>query len=216
MSADLGFIYNRPPATGRTSFTAPQRKVLPSVIPVSPRGPAGDDLPPLDATMPAIGLAAPDMRQLRSDPMLSRRTDFLEAQVKMIKSTLDQTRTDSTQIKEALHTEYAGVKDIYNEMQWVYGRAGDAGLVGIPCGEDTRAALTACAGDLDVVAAPDEWVMLTYPMERVALANDHHRVLMRAKRVDPHTGQMAYVWCVVYEQKGGAEVRHVTAFSLRP
>lgn len=178
------------------------------------------------------------MKDVASDPMLSRRYEYLELQNRKLTATLNETRSEYSALKSRFEEQankvgeslsifskfrnkaWQSTKALFDELQWVYGKTGHT-LYGIECTENSL-------GDIEVykkrlgnvpmgeIAKANEWVYLLYPMERVDISDAHTQYLMRSKMVNKKTGQLKLCWCVVYETINGAEKRFINSFSLLP
>lgn len=170
--------------------------------------------------------------EIASQGMLSKRCDWLESQERQLRAslsdarsrqeTMDQTMSNEKKIIDDLNEQNKKVnlrtQQLFNEMQWVYGKA-SKDVMGFECGTEARTSLDRykkdrSSAEVKQVSKKGEWLMLIYPMEKVDVSPTHSQFLMRCKSVHPRTGQLSVCWVVVYENKDGEDNRIISEFSL--
>lgn len=162
--------------------------------------------------------------------MLAKRTNYLEEKEKRLTATVSDGRSQQNLLKEqvghnktALSKQSARTEQLFNESQFLYGVA-QRTVFGFQCiaEHDTYRTLTTYrdqplerAAMTCQICKANETVLLTYPMEKVAV-DKGYILLMRCKKVDPQTAQLSSYWAVVFEDVDGKEKRHVSQYSLAP
>lgn len=211
---DLGFIANsnRMSTPNRNFFGSPGHPSKKGIYGLSQTS----KMNPADEARPT---------EISSDNILKERTEWLEQQERKLTATMNVTRSDTHDLKDALEESKRNeerqdkqIFALYNEMQVVYAQATED-LNGIPCAngssaiEEYKKTKTA---DFVTVAKKGETVLLVYPMETVQPGDSHMQSLMKCKIVDETTGQLSQYWVVVFEQINNTQRRNVSKFSLVP
>ncbi len=178
------------------------------------------------------------MKDITSDPMLLRRYEYLELQNRKLTATLNETRTEYSDLKTRFEEQIGkfgeslnilskfknntskSTKILFDELQWVYGKTAHS-LRGIECSSNSLLDIQTYKKHLGniptgEISKANEWVYLLYPMEPVVINENHTQYLMRTKIVNKTTGQLKLCWCIVYEVIDGTENRYVNYFSLVP
>ena len=158
--------------------------------------------------------ATPPPPPLNQEQLIAKRLEYVETNERRLAAKLIE-ETNRAAITQKQHQTVLdrvdllelGVKELASETMWVRATAG-CDLMGIATSTpyETMREYRENAGAFSKVkvAEKGERVCLVYPMETVG-----SEVLMRVKRVDPDTGQLACCWAVIYD----GEYR-VTDFSM--
>lgn len=162
-----------------------------------------------------------------ADSMISKRTEWLESQERKITATIHETKSETNTIKDKLSEIYAEISkvdtsqkhlshELFNEIQSVYGHIASKKLKIIPSSMTVEDYESNSDKTLEECESSNEWVLLVYPMKNITITDNHVQSFMRWKRVDNITGQLSFVWAMIYEKVNGDEVRPIKEFSLNP
>ena len=169
------------------------------------------------------------------ESLLTKRCDWLEQQERKTTATLSDTRTTQRDLQEqmqsrlgdmsqeqgkisaVLHEERDKGIELFNETQWVYGKALAPIRASLCARENWKDSLRHYrkTHEPSETLAKNEWYLFIYPMEKVFITPEHYQLVMRCKQVDKSTGQLSLLWAVVYESFDGKDTRFVSEFSLK-
>ena len=221
---DLGFIPNHP-------LRPPNRLFFGSPGHPSKKGVAVSSLPSKAET------ETKNVHIPFGEALITRRTEYLESQERKLTATLSEQRSQQQELKKQLEENAqatqsmtqnqqkdlrAQQQQIFEEMQFVYGK-GSRALNGIQCTDKVFQTLVAYAKkkskgeEVEVckLFPPKVWIHLMYPMEKVETSTGY-QLLMRAKHVDKHTGQIQMCWVIVFELINGVQHRYIKEFAGTP
>ena len=223
---DLGFIANsRLQVPNRTFFGSPST--------ISKKGVALPTRQPVEAFEKPV-------QEMTGDAIIGKRTEWLESQERKLTATLNEQRSEQNNLAQQVAVSTTSLdslqketyrltsenqqnakmsRQLYEESQWVYGKASSR-MMGIEVNGEANRVLELYKqrqGEIDkiVVTEPGDWALLCYPMQQVKTLKGT-QALMRMKRVDPTTGQLSYVWAIVFEEYEGQSNRVIERFALTP
>jgi hypothetical protein len=160
--------------------------------------------------------------ELAETTMIGKRTDWLESQERKLTATLSETRSDTNSLHTRIETlstlQEESSKDLYEEMQSIFGKVTQSCLKTLPRDVTIEGYIQKPSQTLENLdITEDQWIMLVYPMKRVHVDKNHTQSFMRYKHVDEFTGQLSLHWVMIHEDKDDScESRYISQFSLRP
>lgn len=174
---------------------------------------------------------------LTTQVLEEKRTDFLEKQEKKLRSAVNETRSIHNKLEEDLdqynqklaetidtatknHQKHGRMmEDIFTEQQWVYGKAKkDMVYIADFDSSSSHIKKKSFESRQTFFASEGEWVLFIYPMKNIEMEKDEEICAMRAKKVDPETGQLIINWVVlqVKSKSTGNVSKFVEEFRLVP
>lgn len=150
--------------------------------------------------------------RLSSDAMVTKRTEWLEAQEKRLTGTLEEHQNGFRKAQTENADRFA---QLYEHTQWIYGLTTTA-LMGFAVGDMATAveAYATKAPD-ELIPEPDTWVLLQHPMQK-ATGKQDKGLLMKMRRVNPRTGQMSTAFAIIGTQTGDTLAMSIGKFAVAP
>ena len=225
---DLGFIPNqRLNIPSRTFFGSPGNPSKKGVAITNQVG----RLPNTDV---------PETKEPTNESMVGKRTDWLEGQERKLTATLNETRseqqrlteqaaitldtvdrlkTDTKQLTSVANAVQEHTKHLHMSHHWVYGHTATK-IQGFAIFDDNaKSSLDKYRSSNETIEVSPEnrWILLSYPMERVDLADGTVQMVMLMRYVDSRTAQISMMWAIVYQKRvDEEEERFVDEFAIAP
>lgn len=231
-------MFNNASARGDLGFIPNQRLRIPSRSFFGTGNPSKKGVAISESASKGL---ADSTRNVTNDVIVGKRTDYLEKQERKISAslldtrsqhnnlveqvattldTMDRMKTDAFNLSVLTNSIQEQTKWLHMSQHWVYGHTACAirGFA-IPESESRDKSLASYreCNDTIQVSPKNRWIHLSYPMERVDLADGTVQLLMPMKHVDSKTAQISYMWAIVYEKcTNDTEKRFVDEFAVTP
>lgn len=221
---DLGFIPNQravslsrtfmghPGNLSKKGFMPMPALRLPSTAPPPAATVVEADAPGSEPKLKTPEVKAKPHGRVTNDAIISKRTEWLEAQEKRLSCTLEEQVDHYKTLKQDQEDNLQRFFELFNNTQWLYGKTKEA-LQGVRFGEmSSQEALDACqkrATPLAELSPKNKWVLLQHPMERIS-NEDGEQVLMKMRLIDSKTGQLTLAWAVVGSRPSDREDLHMS------
>lgn len=159
-------------------------------------------------------------RTVTNDAIMTKRTEWLEAQEKRLTCSLEEQIDKCKSLKQDQQDNLERFFELFNNTQWVYGKTRET-LQGVRFGDlSSKEALSAYQNKTKMaeeLSPKNKWVLLQHPMERIS-NEDGEKIFMKMRIIDSKTGQLTLGWAIVGNKQVDQEELHmsITEFAATP